>query len=81
MQPLPNRKASETADLWQAVGGQPLGGAMAEMGTRGWTYVAAIPGELPGVLMKRGVKRASVYAPRGNVGMISLIEADASRGR
>jgi len=74
MQQLPKLNASETAMLWEAVGGQPLGGALAEMGSRGWTYTAAINGNTSGAMMKRGNRRAGLYARNGKVGMIVLSE-------
>lgn len=79
MNQIASTGACETAVLWQAVGERPLGNAMAEMASRGWSYVAAIHGPVSGALMVRGSKRASLYTRRGgrNVGMIYL--SDSSR--
>ena len=69
--------ASETAVLWQAVGGIPLGRALEEMSSRGWTYTAAIHGTVAGAMMVRGNRRATLYTSRNrrNVGMIYVFES------
>jgi hypothetical protein len=77
MNHAPNSGACETAVLWQAVGGKPLGSAMAEMSLRGWSYVAALHGNVSGALMIRGDRGASLYTRRGgkSVGMIHLFDS------